>query len=321
MGVPMLVTLLSTIVLGRLFIPLFKRIRFHQTVRDNGPKSHLAKTGTPTMGGLFFLLPVLTVSMIFSEDRLTMLAMLLAVLGFAGIGFADDVLKIRRKSKDGLTVLEKTIAQLSVALAYACYIVLLTPGGAFMLLPVGGLNLVQVNIPPYLYIPFLVLFLYLVTNSVNLTDGLDGLCGGVTTLVMLLFLLISLQNVLWREAGLLSAAVVGGLLGFLAYNAHPARVFMGDVGSLGLGGIVGVVSIHMGIPWIILVAGIIYVVEALSVIIQVGWYKKTKKRVFRMAPIHHHFELTGWSEKKIVLIFCTVTLIGCLISLVLLGWF
>ncbi|MFO7637124.1 MAG: phospho-N-acetylmuramoyl-pentapeptide-transferase [Clostridia bacterium] len=320
MGLPLFIAFVATALAGRFFIPLLRRFRFGQTVRDDGPGSHLKKTGTPTMGGIFFLFPVLAVALFFSEERMEMLFMVLAILGFAVVGFIDDFIKIRKKSKDGLTVAGKTVLLLLVSTAYAVYTVLFTTSGSDMVIPFTGLTQTYI-IPEYIYIPFLVLFLYLMTNSVNLSDGVDGLCSGVTIIVLLFFMLVSLFHPHWRESGLLASCFIGGLMGFLLYNVHPAKVFMGDVGSLALGGAVGIIAIYMKMPWIILVAGIVYVIEAISVVIQVGYYKKTKKRIFRMAPIHHHFELLGWSEKKITLVFCMVTLAGCLLSFLLLGLF
>jgi phospho-N-acetylmuramoyl-pentapeptide-transferase len=185
--------------------------------------------------------------------------------------------------------------------------------GSDMILPFTGMT-VSIRIPPWIYYPFLVLVLYFISNSVNLTDGVDGLCGGISIFVLLFFALVAKKIPNFEYAIIFNAALTGGLLGFLVYNLHPARVFMGDTGSLALGGVIAALAILMKIPWVLLIAGIIYILESLSVIIQVAYFKRTGKRVFKMSPIHHHFELSGWKEVKVVYVFWAITLIGCILS-------
>jgi len=318
---PLIITLIAAVLLGFLLIPLLRRLKFGQTVREDGPQSHLYKTGIPTMGGFIFIIPVAAVALIYTDNIRHMAAMIAAIAAYTLVGFADDLLKIIRKKNDGLSVLQKSLALFVISSVYSVFSVLFTTAANHMIIPFSAMG-ETITIPIWLYIPFLIIFLYLMTNAVNLTDGVDGLAGSVSTLVLLFFFMVikSSPTVLTDEK-ILVLAMIGALIGFLLFNAHPAKVFMGDTGSMALGGLIGVLAIQMQIPWVILIAGIVYVVEALSSFIQVAHYKRTKRRIFKMAPIHHHFELSGWKEQKVVLVFCLVTIAACLLAFFILGLF
>ena len=318
---PLIISLVSSVILGFILIPLLRRLRFGQPVREDGPQSHLYKTGIPTMGGFIFIIPVTAIALIFTDNFRHMAAMIMAIAAYTMVGFVDDMLKIVRKKNDGLTPMQKSIALFLISAAYAVFSVMFTTAASDMILPFSAMG-ETITVPIWLYIPFLIIFLYLMTNAVNLTDGVDGLASSVTALVLLFFFLVikASPSVLTDEK-ILSLAMIGALIGFLIFNAHPAKVFMGDTGSMALGGLIGVLAIQMQIPWVILIAGIVYVAEALSSFIQVAHYKRTKRRIFKMAPIHHHFELSGWNEQKVVLVFCTVTIIACAAAYFVLGLF
>lgn len=318
---PLLVSLIAAVILGFILIPLLRLLNFRQTVRQDGPQSHLYKTGIPTMGGFIFIIPTFIFALLFTDDVLKTATMVIAVTAFMLVGFFDDMLKIFRKKNEGLSVIQKSILLFVISSAYAVFTVYFTESGSEMIIPFSAMSK-SIAVPEYIYIPFLIIFLYLLTNSVNLTDGVDGLAGSVTSLVLLFFyLVIKVSSGGFRTEEVIILSAIGGLIGFLFFNAHPAKVFMGDTGSMALGALIGVLSIQMKIPWVILIAGIIYVVEALSSFIQVAHYKRTKRRVFKMAPIHHHFELSGWKEQKIVLIFSLITIAACILAFFTLGLF
>lgn len=319
MGLSLIITFLTTAIFGRFLIPLLRKFKFGQTIRDDGPKTHLSKMGIPTMGGIMFVFPILLFSMIFNNFSLDSLIISAIVILFSLVGFLDDFLKIRRKSKDGLSVLQKTIGLLVVSTLFAVYFVYFSTIGTNLITPFSSM-MTNYTIPKLLYVFGIILIMYATTNSVNLTDGVDGLASSVTSIVMMSLMLIAFININNELVIIFSISTVGGLLAFLLYNGHPAKVFMGDTGSLALGALVGIMVIYLQIPWILLIAGIIYVIEALSVIIQVGHYKRTKRRVFKMAPIHHHFELSGWKEEKVVVIFTIVTILACVLAYAVLVW-
>jgi len=313
MGVSLVLTFLATVILGRLLIPMLKRFKFGQTIRDDGPKSHLIKMGIPTIGGIMFIIPILLVSMIISKFSMDIIVISGVLFLFAIVGFLDDYIKIKKKSKDGLTVMQKTLGLLLVSTLFAVYFVYFSSIGNEIIIPFSSITRVFI-LPKLVYVIAIIIIMYATTNTVNLTDGVDGLATSVTTIVVLFFMVISYMFLKVTLVETLSLATLGGLLAFLLYNGYPAKVFMGDTGSLFLGGMVGIISIYLKIPWILLIVGIIYVVEALSVIIQVSYYKRTKKRFFKMAPIHHHFEIKGWKETKVVVVFTTITIIASIIA-------
>jgi len=302
------------LIAGPICIPFLRRLKFGQTVRDDGPQTHLKKMGTPTIGGLIFLIPIMLVSLYYSQKYPDIIPILLATLGFAAIGFVDDFIKVVKKRKDGLFAGQKTFMQLIVCVAFAFYVIRYTEAGSSIVIPFT--NFV---IQPGLYFLFIVVFMYFFSNAVNLTDGLDGLCAGVTLVVTIFFTIVSITNPEWGYIKVFSASIAGGCLGFLAFNIHPAKVFMGDTGSLALGGALTAIVIMMRMPLILFIVGGIYLIEAISVILQVGSFKLTGKRIFKMAPIHHHFELKGWKETKVVAVFIVITVVLAIASLIIIG--
>jgi len=311
-----MVSFFMTLILGPLLIPLLTRLKFGQTVRDDGPKSHIKKTGTPTMGGFLFLIPVVLLSVFYSTIDIRILPVALVTIGFGLIGFIDDFIKVVKKRKDGLYWNQKLIGLLIIAVTFSFY-VSKSQIGTDIIIPLFGMDMtLDLGV---LFIPFTILLLTYATNAVNITDGLDGLCAGITLIVTVFFSIVAMTRNEWDYVKIFCSIVAGGCLGFLAYNAHPARIFMGDTGSLALGGAVGAVAVVMKMPVILFVAGGIYLIEVLSVIIQVVSFKMTGKRVFKMAPIHHHFELLGWKEVRVVYVFWAVTVLLCIASLLMLG--
>ncbi len=302
------------LVAGPVLIPVLTRLKFGQTVRDDGPQSHLKKTGTPTMGGAIFLIPAAIVAISFTKDR-DMLLVLITTLLFGLIGFLDDYLKIKNKRSLGLRAYQKIIGQLLVAVFMAFVSAGISQVGTKVLIPFTGMYFELGSF----YIPFIVFIFIATVNSVNLTDGLDGLAGGITVVVLGFFSVIALAS---RHEGLLvfSGALIGALLGFLRFNSHPAQVFMGDTGSLALGGAISALAVITRLPVFLAIIGAVYVVETLSVIIQVLYFKKTGgKRIFKMTPLHHHFELSGWAESKVVSVFIISSIILSLIGLLALS--
>lgn len=300
--------IIISLIVAPISIPLLRKLKFGQNIREEGPQSHLKKAGTPTMGGVIFLIST-TVVMLFMGYGLTDESMiaLYSLLAFGFIGFLDDLLKILKKQSEGLKAWQKFLLLLifSSAIAYYCYVKL----GSSILIP-----FTDIEIPlSFLYIPFVVIYFTGATNAVNLTDGLDGLATSVTILVMTFFAVVAYTTG-HHSLTVFSVALIGGLLGFLRYNGYPARVFMGDTGSLALGGAVSSVALILEQPLILAIVGGIYVIETLSVILQVSSYKLRGKRLFKMAPIHHHFEQEGWSEVKVVTVFSIITVILCIIG-------
>ena len=301
-------SLLISLALGPIAIPALRRLKFGQNIRKEGPQSHLKKAGTPTIGGLIFigatLITMLALRLKWNDEAMIALYSLIA---FGFIGFLDDLLKIIKKDNEGLKAWQKMVLLLvfSGAIAYYGYLNLSTN----MIIPFLGKKVAL----GMFYIPFVIFIYAATTNAVNLTDGLDGLASTVSVLVLTFFAVSSF--ILGHDSvGLFCIALIGGLIGFLKYNAYPARIFMGDTGSLAIGGAVATIAIILEIPLLIPVVGGIYVLETLSVILQVASFKLTGKRIFKMAPIHHHFEQCGWSEVKIVTVFSIVTVILCMIG-------
>ncbi len=306
-----LIAFFLNIVISPFVIPLLQRLKFGQNIRHDGPNSHLKKSGTPTMGGIIILISIVLTSLLFIIRNRELQVILFVTVAFGLIGFIDDYIKIVKKRSLGLTAGQKIIAQVIVTCLFAYALKYYIGLGTSIILPFSGGREYDLNL---LFWPFLVVAVLGVVNAVNLTDGLDGLASGVTVLVATYFAAIAWAvntNVLP-----IAAAAVGSLLGFLLFNSYPAKVFMGDTGSLALGGFVISTAFVMKMPLFILIVGIIYVIENISVILQVAYFKKTRKRLFKMAPIHHHFELSGWPETKVVTVFCIITAIMCLIGLI-----
>ena len=307
-GVSMLVT-------ARM-IPLLKQKQFGQFIREEGPQAHLSKAGTPTMGGIAFIIGItvaLAASMFMKGSMTTgKIAILLSMYAFGAIGFIDDFNKVAKKQNEGLTPKQKLILQVVFGAALAIF--MMVKEGTTMLIPFFG-KTVDFGI---LYIPFVIFIEVAMANAVNLTDGLDGLAASTSSIVACTFAVIGMTVHGGSEPmAAAGQAVFGALIGFLLYNHYPAKIFMGDTGSMALGGVLSAMAIVGGMEWLLPIAGLIYVIEALSVIIQVTYFKKTGgKRVFRMAPIHHHFELGGWHETKVVRVFCLFTFICCVIAFI-----
>ena len=310
-AIPVIIAFALSVALGPVIIPFLRKLKFGQTVRDDGPQSHLKKNGTPTMGGIIFLISVIVTSCIYMKDYPQIIPVLFVTVGYGVIGFLDDYIKIVLKRSEGLTPSQKMFGQIIVTGIFAVYMYKFSGISMEMIVPFfPGVTL---NLG-FLTIPVLFLAIIGTVNGVNFTDGLDGLATSVTIMVAVFFGVVALgmQSGVWPIA----CAVIGALLGFLLFNVHPASVFMGDTGSLALGGFVAAIAYMLQMPMFILIVGLIYWIEILSVIIQVGYFKISHgKRIFRMAPIHHHFELGGWSETKVVAVFTIVTAILCLIGL------
>ncbi len=318
-------TLLLTIVLGHFLLPKLRALHLGQTVREDGPKSHFAKNGTPTFGGLIFAPPIFMVGVFlyFYLGENQILSVILMILGFSCIGFIDDYIKVR-VDKGGLTVLQKTIGMVVLCLMITLF-VLFSNGNPILLLPFVSEPIEVVGWWKLLYGIFIMLYVYFCINAVNLTDGIDGLASSVTIVSMYSVLMVSVFCLGFGNwIAVLALAVAGGCAGFLVFNKYPAQVFMGDVGSLTLGAFAGLLPLLLGVPWIFLFIGFIYVIEGLSVVLQVGYFKYTKKkyqkgkRIFRMSPIHHHFELGGWNENRIVRTFCVIQILASLVGILLL---
>jgi len=305
-----LIAFTFALLIGPILIPLFHKLKYGQIIRTEGPKSHQKKSGTPTMGGIIFILAsIIALSFrinSFSDDAAVALY---ALIAFGVIGFMDDFLKIRLKQNEGLKAKQKMVLLVVIAAIFAYYAK--TTLGTEILIPFTK-HTWNLGI---LYIPFVIVFYAATTNGVNLTDGLDGLATSITILVMTFFALVSFAMGNY-DLAIFCGVVAGALLGFLRYNTYPARVFMGDTGSLALGGAVATVALILKLELFVVIVGGIYVLETISVILQVGSFKMFKKRIFKMAPIHHHFELSGWHEAKIVAIFSIITVILCLITFI-----
>ena len=297
-------------VLCPIVIPLLHRLKFGQQVRQEGPKEHLKKQGTPTMGGVMFLGAIVVTSLFYIGRYPELVPVLFVTVGFAIIGFLDDFIKIVMKRSEGLNPVQKLILQLVIAGIFTFYCMKNPAIGTEIILPFTDGKTVDLG---WFFIPFCIFVMLGTDNGVNFTDGLDGLCSSVTVMVATFFTVVALGN----NNGIspVCAAVVGSLMGFLLFNVYPAKVFMGDTGSLALGGFVSAAAFMLRMPIFIVIVGLIYLVEVVSVIIQVTYFKSTGgKRFFKMAPIHHHFELCGWSETQIVALFSIITALLCLVA-------
>ena len=295
-------------------IPFLHKLKFGQQVRDDGPQSHLKKQGTPTMGGLIILSSIIITSVFYIPSYQRIIPVLFMTVGFGIIGFLDDYIKIIMKRSEGLNPIQKLIGQFIITGIFAWYLLHSGEVGIDMLIPfTGGFENGKFLSLGILFVPALFFITLGTDNGVNFTDGLDGLCTSVTILVATFLTIVTIGENMGISP--ITGAVVGSLLGFLLFNVYPAKVFMGDTGSLALGGFVASAAYMMRLPLFIPIIGLIYLVEVLSVIIQVTYFKKTGgKRIFKMAPIHHHFELCGWSETRVVAVFSIVTALLCMIA-------
>ena len=307
---PVLIAFGLSVMMGPVIIPILRKLKMGQTERVDGVQSHLKKAGTPTMGGVIILLSVVITSVFYIKDYPKIIPILFVTLGFGLIGFLDDYLKVVMKRSDGLFPKQKMALQIVVTAVFAFYLVKFTDVSLTMLIPFSGGYYLDIG---WFAIPLMFFAVIGTVNGVNFTDGLDGLASSVTVLVATFFTVVAIGTKSGIEP--ITCAVVGALLGFLLFNVYPARVFMGDTGSLALGGFVASSAFMMQMPFFIPIIGLIYLVEVLSVIMQVSYFKATHgKRIFKMAPIHHHFELCGWSETRVVAVFSITTAILCLVA-------
>lgn len=315
-----------TALLGYGIIPWLHKLKFGQTILDIGPKWHKKKQGTPTMGGIMFIIGIFCSAAIVlvinsltgnglgieSDEKTKLWAGIIMALMFGIVGFADDYIKVVKKRNLGLSIIQKTIFQLIICAAYLTSLYLAMDKDPYMFIPFYG----KLLLGPWFWV-LGVCVLYGAINAVNFTDGIDGLCSSVTATAAISFIIMAVVHKCFG-IGVISSALLGGCLGFFVWNKYPAKVFMGDTGSMFLGGMVVAVAYAFDCPIILVLTGIIYFIEGLSDVIQIGYFKITHgKRIFRMAPIHHHFEMGGWSEKKIDTVFCAVNLIGGILGVIL----
>lgn len=304
-----LIGFIFSAIFGKLFIPLLRRLHAGQSIREDGPKSHLVKSGTPTIGGIIFLSSMIITTILVRNFKLSVAMIIFSTLGFGIVGFIDDYIKVVKKRNLGLRAYQKLALQILVTIILLIYQYNSSVFKTDLYIPF----LKSYYSFGVFYIPFIIFVVVGTVNSVNLTDGLDGLSSGVTIITLGFFGICSLKFNR-PEIAIFCATLMGALIGFLLFNKYPAKVFMGDTGSLALGGAISAIAVLLNIPLILPIAGGIYFMETLSVIIQVISFKTTGKRVFLMSPLHHHFEHKGWHEKKVVYIFCTVQFILCVIS-------
>lgn len=305
-----LVSFALSVIMGPVVIPVLRRLKMGQTEREEGVQSHLLKAGTPTMGGVIIITAITITSLFYIKDYPKIIPILFVTVGFGLVGFLDDYLKVVLKRSDGLMPKQKMALQIVITAVFAYYMVNIAGVSLEMLLPFSGGKYLNIG---WLAVPLLFVAVIGTVNGVNFTDGLDGLASSVTVIVATFFSVVAIGT----QSGIepITCAVAGALLGFLLFNVYPASVFMGDTGSLALGGFVASTAYMLQMPLFIILVGAIYLIEVLSVMIQVTYFKKTGgKRFFKMAPIHHHFELCGWSETRVVAVFSIITAILCLIA-------
>ncbi len=316
----LIISFIVSIILGIIIIPILRKLKIGQIERDDGPQSHLKKQGTPTMGGIIMIISMIItvtgVDIFFilkgqSEIANKLFPILLLTIGFGLIGFIDDFKKLVLKNTKGLKPAYKMLGLLLISVAYVVYLVYGLHIETETYIPFLKQ---MISIPTYFYIPFAIIVILATTNAVNLTDGIDGLSSGVSAIIITCLTIIGILFQV-QEIGVFGSVIVGTVLGFLMFNLHPAKVFMGDTGSLLLGGVISAMALYLKIPLLLVIIALIPVLETLSVIIQVAYFKKTGNRIFKMAPLHHHFELSGWKESKVVIIFSLITLILCVIGL------
>lgn len=315
----LLLSFAASTVISLIVIPILRKLKVGQSEREDGPQSHLRKKGTPTMGGLILIITTLLLSAFLYIDyagdepeiATRLLPMVFVTIGFGLIGFIDDFKKVVLHNTDGLSPKLKMLGLMVIAVAYVVMLVFNFENGTDIYIPFVDK---YITLPLWLYIPFAVIVILATTNAVNLTDGIDGLSTSVTTIILTCLTVIS---IIWdiKETTIFGCIMIGSALGFLLFNLHPAHVFMGDTGSLLLGGAIAGIALYLKLPLLLLIIAIVPVIETASVILQVIYFKKTGNRLFKMAPIHHHFELSGWKENKIVSIFSLITLIMCMVGI------
>ena len=309
---------LITVLLSPLFIPFLRRLKFGQSIREEGPKSHLKKTGTPTMGGVMILFSIVITTLVmtgkFSEPTVKTYLLLLVTFGFGLLGFLDDFIKVVLKRNLGLTSKQKLLGQIIISVIF--YLIYKHNGfPTEVSLPFGDYSIDL----GWFFVFFIIFWLVGFSNAVNLTDGLDGLVSGTAAIAFGAYAVLA-WNQSEMEIAIFSVAVVGAVLGFLVFNAHPAKVFMGDTGSLALGGAIATIAILTKLEILLIIIGGVFVIETLSVILQVISFKTTGKRIFRMSPLHHHYELSGWSEWRVVVTFWSVGLLFAILGIYIEVW-
>ena len=316
----LIISFILAIILGFIIIPILKKLKVGQIERTEGPKSHLKKQGTPTMGGIIMIITmIIVITGIYiylittgqNETANSILPLLLVSIGMGLIGFIDDFKKLVLKNTEGLKPSYKMLGLLIVSAAYVVYLVYGIKIGTDTYIPIIKQ---YISMPVYIYIPFAIIVILATTNAINLTDGIDGLSSSVSAIIITCLTILGILFGV-EEIGIFGSVVIGAVLGFLMFNLHPAKVFMGDTGSLLLGGVISAIALYLKMPLLLIIIALVPVLETLSVIIQVAYFKKTGNRVFKMAPLHHHFELSGWKESKVVIVFSAVTLVLCIVGL------
>lgn len=319
----LLLSFVASVVISMIIVPILRKLKVGQIERKEGPESHLKKQGTPTMGGIIMMIVILIVTAICYYDyhndpeqmhiAKNLLPLLFVTVGFGIIGFIDDFKKLVLKNTNGLSPKAKMLGLLIIAVAYTLILIQVFQIGTDIYIPFIK---EYFTLPIWIYIPLAIIVMLATTNAVNLTDGIDGLSTSVTTIIITCLTVISIIFGI-KEITIFGSILIGTCLGFLLFNLHPAKVMMGDTGSLMLGGAIAGIALYLKMPLLLLIIAIIPVVETLSVMIQVAHFKRTGERIFKMAPLHHHFELSGWKENKIVSVFSLITLVFCFIGLVI----
>ena len=315
------ISYITTVILSLIVIPILRKVKVGQIERDDGPQSHLKKQGTPTMGGIIFMIGIILCTtgvyavlhlVGHSEIAQNLLPMLCLTMGFGIIGFIDDFKKLVLKNTKGLKPSYKMLGLFLISIAYTFFIIKFCNIGTETYIPFIKMYL---NLPLAIYIPFAMLVILATTNAINLTDGIDGLSSSVSTIIIATLTTIAIMQDT-SEVTIFGSIVIGSVLGFLMFNLHPAKVFMGDTGSLFLGGVISSIALYLKMPLLLLIIALVPILETISVILQVVYFKATGgKRLFKMAPLHHHFELSGWSENKVVIIFSVITLLVCVLGI------
>ena len=318
-----LISLAFSFIMGLITIPILKKLKVGQLERKEGPQSHLKKQGTPTMGGIIIMLTLLAMGAYIcfnysksantEEQKIAihLIPLIASTIGFGVIGLIDDLKKLIGKNTDGLKPKYKMLGLLIVSVGFSLYLTQILHFGKYTYIPFFKIS---ISLPIWLYIPFAVVVMLATTNAVNLTDGIDGLSTSVTTIIITCLTVIGIIFGV-KEITIFGTILIGACLGFLIFNLHPAKVFMGDTGSLLLGGAIASMALYLKMPLLLIIIALVPVIETLSVIIQVKHFKKTGERIFKMTPIHHHFELSGWNENKIVSVFSLITLVCCIVGL------
>lgn len=309
----LVVSFCITVVLSIIIIPILKKLRIGQIERKEGPVSHLQKQGTPTMGGIIIAITIIILGTILSIRNNEIIPLILVSLGFGLIGCIDDSTKLRYQNTKGISPSTKMLGLLVISVIYALVLTNNEEIGTQTLLPIIN---IYIEIPILIYIPFAICTMLATTNAVNLTDGIDGLSTSVSMIIIACLTVIGILKG-EMEIALFGSLVSGACLGFLMFNLHPAKIFMGDTGSLLLGGVIVAMALYLKMPLLLILIAIIHVLETLSVIIQVTYFRKTGNRIFKMAPMHHHFELCGWKENTVVSVFSLVTLVACIIGILI----